>query len=291
MKRLSKIFVILTLLLSVSGCQKKEKEPEPVELKGDLASDISPCEALKKTGEDLNKNGCLYEAMEDGESIMFYLPQNTFSKEEPGYVKDETVREWALVTGFNSFVKPEDYNIDYVFSVLQLNLCGMEDPFYLDVNDGDGTALINISQDMAEQFAKKFDLIDAEGNYDYFGIAQVMTQCFADTIYQAFPNLDLGFYILGLDEITNIKGTQLVSKVSYLPYFFGSKDNYIGDESFDDYVRYLSEHGVTLDSYSEESKLFVVNTFLYSNMLREDGVTPTVYTPTEEGGEEITENN
>ena len=269
------------MLFSLSGCQKADK-PEEVKIK-DKKPELSFCEQSLKNGEDLNLNGCLYNEMPDGESVIFYLPQDSVTSETVGddveiaqvdteALEAEGKEEWVFVVPFNSFIKPEDRNIDYIMDVLFTYLTGSKEKSAYQLRDNDETVVIAFNTDITDKFVKRHHVkVEEDGSYDFLGISQVMVQSIADTIYQTLPDLKVKFTINGLDKVADFMGLEeYVSRYSYLPYFFGSKNNYVGEYSYDDYVKQLAANGITLDAFSEDRHLLIVNNFLLISMAKED---------------------
>lgn len=267
-KKFTKILCCsLLALASFSGCKKEEKE-EKIDLNGDKG-ELSTCQVLEKQGEDLNLAGCLYQSMPEGTSVIFYLPANTFDEDKTSNIESN---KWARVKGFNSFVMDDDYNVDYFIEVIEKVMLDYYEPSSYTVDESTGTIHIDITGFMTDAFDKQNGIQVEEGDSKkYLEASQVIAQCLADTLYQAFPDLNVEFGIYNLRDIVPIKDGIVISKSSYLPYFFGSENNYVGDTSFSEYVSILASKGVTFDAYGQTPDLLVVNSFLYSSMMIEDG--------------------
>jgi hypothetical protein len=164
-------------------------------------------------------------------------------------------------------------------NVLFTYLTGTNEKNTYQVTNNDTTVVIPINKNLTDKFVKMHNVPVAEdGSYDSLGISQVMAQSIADTLYQALPDMKVKFIISGIEDVVDLVGLEeCVSRYSFLPYFFGSKANYVGEYSYDDYVEYMATRGITLDAYSEDQQLKVVNSVLLSAMIVEDvqnGYTP-----------------
>lgn len=236
------ILISFIMLFQLAGCVQKQEELIIDEPEGEIA-DLSSCSFLEKNSDiDINLNGCLYSQApsDDYISAQIYLP----SLENP-----------YKVTKQKTYILSKNNSSEYFIKVLSSFFDPMKKYELFTLSHSDNTITIKISDTYAKIFASTYNLPTDKKEIDTNGIIQVISTCFADTIYTNCPEIENVTFDFPLSQnIPSITDGIYIDKTTLLPRYVGSKNNYVGDFSYSDFYS-LAETEIDLS----EDELIKIN--------------------------------
>ena len=263
---MKKLFTLLIASLLLTACVNNEVKVIDTKTK-------TYCEQQLENGKDLNFSECMYSEMENGRQVLLYLPDNIVSERhlsefnvlDYNVEKDENYNPYYRIRTYRTYVSEENDNPEYLMKVLNHYLFKKEEGFKIAPETTDDEIFVTLSSNSVQDYSIT-NSITGTDEIDLNGAAQVLYQAAADTIYANFPEVSAVVFTSNFFmDITPIEDGVYIDKNTLLPVLFGSKNNYIGNLSFEEYKAKLEESGVHFDNYYDHYQLKIVNNWVYNN--------------------------